>query len=232
MGEALITLLIGPLQLLMEALFSLGRAWLGHPGWAILLLSGAVSLLTLPLYRRAEAIQRREAEKLARMKPEADHIRQTFRGNERYLMLENCYRIHGYRKADSLKSSLSLLLQIPFFMAAYRFLSGTSALAGVSFWAIADLSQPDGLLTIGGRTIHLLPLLMTAVNLASAALYLKGATRGNRIQTVVLALVFLALLYRAPAGLALYWTANNVFSLGKNLLGRARRRSGDPAVCY
>ena len=30
---------------------------------SLLLLIGAVSLLTLPLYRRAEAIQRREAEK-------------------------------------------------------------------------------------------------------------------------------------------------------------------------
>ncbi|GHT78942.1 membrane protein [Spirochaetia bacterium] len=33
-----------------------------------------------------------------------------------------------------------------------------------------------------------------------------------------MALIFLALLYNSPAGLVLYWTANNVFSLAKNIL--------------
>jgi hypothetical protein len=37
-----------------------------------------------------------------------------------------------------------------------------------------------------------------------------------------MAAIFLALLYNAPAGLALYWTMNNVFSLIKNLLARTK----------
>jgi len=33
-----------------------------------------------------------------------------------------------------------------------------------------------------------------------------------------MAAVFLALLYNSPAGLVLYWTCNNIFSLGKNIV--------------
>jgi membrane protein insertase Oxa1/YidC/SpoIIIJ len=32
-----------------------------------------------------------------------------------------------------------------------------------------------------------------------------------------MALIFLVLLYNSPSGLVLYWTCNNIFSLGKNL---------------
>jgi membrane protein insertase Oxa1/YidC/SpoIIIJ len=107
------------------------------------------------------------------------------------------------------------------FLTVFRYLSGLEEVAGQGFGPIADLSRPDGLL--GG--VHLLPLLMTAINAASAYYYVDD--RNKRLQAWALAVVFLVLLYRSPAALVLYWTTNNLFSLVRNLAGR---QGGQPRL--
>jgi len=215
--HALYQLLIGPLELLFETVFSLAYRVVKSPGLTIVFLSLAMNFLVLPLYRRADAIQTEQRDKALQMKPWVDHIKKTFRGDERFMMLETYYREVGYKPTDALKGSVSLLLEVPFFIAAYRFLSGLSLLNGVSFGPIADLGAPDGLIRIGGLAINLLPILMTLINVAAAAIYMKGFPLRNKLQMYGMALVFLVLLYGSPAGLVFYWTLNNLFSLGKNI---------------
>ena len=74
------------------------------------------------------------------------------------------------------------------------------------FGPIADLGAPDGLLTIDGLTLHALPILMTAVNFISSAIYTKGFPLKDKLQLYLMALLFLVLLYDSPSGLVLYWT--------------------------
>ena len=114
-----------------------------------------------------------------------------------------------------MRGATSLLLEIPFFIAAYRFLSGLSILQGVSFGPIADLGKPDGLLHIAGLTINLLPIVMTVVNLISCVIFTKGSLAKTKIQLYGMAIFFLFFLYTSPSGLVFYWTLNNVFSLAK-----------------
>jgi hypothetical protein len=99
-------------------------------------------------------------------------------------------------------------LQIPFFIAAYQFLEGFNPLAGVSFGLIKDLSLPDALLD----SINLLPIAMTVVNLVTAYFYARNGNGSELKQMLVVAFLFLVLLYKLPSGLVLYWTMNNVFS--------------------
>ena len=56
LGSMLSTLLIGPLKLIFEVIFSLVNR-LDNPGLSIVALSLCMNLLVLPLYRRADAIQ-------------------------------------------------------------------------------------------------------------------------------------------------------------------------------
>lgn len=79
-----------------------------------------------------------------------------------------------YKMSDALNGSVSLLLEVPFFMATYNFLSNLELIQGVSLGPIADLGAQDGLLVIGGVAINLLPVIMTVVNIVSSVLYLKG----------------------------------------------------------
>lgn len=209
--------LIGPLELFFEVIYSIAYRLIGDPGLAIVFLSLAMNFLVLPLYRRADAMQEAERDRSARMKPAVDHIKKTFKGDERFMMLQTYYRQNGYKQTDSLKGSISLLLEIPFFIAAYYYLSELSLLNGVSFGPIPDLGAPDALLQIGSITINVLPLLMTAINVVSAAVYMKGFPISSKIQMYGIAAIFLVLLYNSPAGLVFYWTLNNIFSLFKNL---------------
>ncbi len=219
-------LILGPPGLLIDTVYALGFRLTGSPGLSIVLLSLAVNLLLLPLYRRADLLQRQEQERAARLKPWADRIRKTFRGDERFMILQTYYRQNRYKPYGALKGALSLLLEVPFFMAAYRFLSGLSLLDGAAFGPIRDLGRPDGLLSLGGASLHLLPVLMTVLSIASGALYTRGLPRKESLRLYGMALVFLVLLYNAPAGLALYWTLNNAFSLARNLIRRAAGRAG------
>ncbi len=227
MAQVLWNIVISPLVYLIELVFSLFWYGTGSPGVAIIGVSIVVNLLCLPLYKMADDAQERERAKQASMQRWVDHIRATFTGDERYMMLSAYYAEQGYRPVQALVSSLSLLLQIPFFISAYSFLSNLKLLQGTSFLFLSDLGSPDGLIRLGGLTLNLLPIVMTALNCVSTAVYTRGLPLRDKIQAYGLAAVFLVLLYDSPSGLVFYWTCNQLFSLGKNLVMKtlARRRA-------
>lgn len=222
-GGALYKLILGPLELFFETAFSFAYHILGDAGAAIIFFSLAMNFLVLPLYRRADALQAEERDREAGMRPWVTKIKKAFKGDERYMMLRTYYRQCGYKQTDALKGSLSLLLEVPFFIAAYRFLSGLELLRGVSFGPIRDLGAPDAMISLGSVSVNLLPLLMTAVNILSASIYLKGFPLKSKIQLYGAAFIFLVLLYDSPAGLVFYWTLNNLFSLAKNIFCKLKR---------
>ncbi len=211
------TLLLGPLKLVFEMIYMVANRFLNHPGLSVIVLSLIMNILVLPLYRRADAMQEQARDIDAKLNPGVSHIKKAFSGDERMMILQTYYRQNNYKPTDALNGSVSLLLEVPFFMAAYQFLSNLKLLEGVSLGPIADLAAPDGLIVIGSLTINLLPILMTAVNVVSSAIYLKGFPLKTKIQLYGMAAFFLVFLYTSPAGLVFYWTLNNIFSLVKTI---------------
>ena len=211
------TLVIYPLTQIIEFVYSFCYKIFGNTGISVIGVSCAVSLLTLPLYIVAEHWQQVERDIQKRMKGEVDKIRDVFHGNERYMILSTYYRQQRYHPIMSLRSAFGLLIQIPFFTAAYSCLSNMSALQGQSFLFIRDMGAPDALFKIGSFDVNVLPIAMTLINMVSGTLYTRGLSIRDKIQTYGLALVFVAILYDSPAGLVMYWTMNNVFSLVKNV---------------
>ena len=167
----LYTLLIQPLQLFFELIYMAADWIIGDPGLSIIALSLAMNFLVLPLYRKADAMQEEERQTELRLHEGLTHIKKTYKGDERMMILQTFYRQNDYKPTYVLKGATSLFLEIPFFIAAYRFLSGLELLHGVSFGPIADLGRPDGLLVIAGLTINVLPLIMTGVNLISCIIF-------------------------------------------------------------
>ncbi|MBO4241692.1 MAG: membrane protein insertase YidC [Clostridiales bacterium] len=214
---ALYTVLIKPLELIFEIIFSISNRIVHHPGLAIIFLSLAMNFLVLPLYKRADAMQEEERKTEEKIGPWQEKIKKTFKGDERFMMLQAFYRENNYKPTDALKGSLSLMLEIPFFIAAYRMLSSLKLLQGVKFGPIADLGAPDHMIVIGALAINLLPILMTLINIISSAIYTKGLPTKAKVQLYGMALIFLVFLYNSPAGLVFYWTLNNLFSLVKNI---------------
>ena len=211
-------LFLSPLTLLLEAVYCFALHILKSCGAAIFPLSLVVNLLLLPFYNRADAIQAEEREKQKKMEPFLQHIKKTFKGDERYMMLQCYYRQNHYKPLYALRSSIALILEIPFFIAAYNFLSNLPDLRGTSFLFLKDLAQPDALFSISGFSINILPIVMTLINVISSEIYTKGLKFKDKITLHGMALIFLVLLYNSPSGLVLYWTLNNVFSLIKNIV--------------
>lgn len=219
----LYTIFIQPLQLIFEVIFNIANDFIGHPGLAIIVLSLIMNFLVLPLYKRADDMQERQRDTEARLKKGMDHIKKSFSGDERMMILQVFYKQNNYKPTSALSGSVSLLLEIPFFMAAYNFLSNLQLLNGVSLGPIKNLGAPDAMFTIGSFDINVLPILMTVINVIASAIYLKGFPTKTKVQLYAMAAFFLVFLYTSPAGLVFYWTLNNLFSLCKNCFNKLEK---------
>lgn len=217
MGNYLYTLIIYPLEQLIELTFAFCIRVFKNQGISVLFVSVAVTLCCLPLYivaERWQEIQRNIEEKL---RPGTTRIKKAFKGDEQYMILTAFYKQNHYHPLMALRSSFSLLIQVPFFMAAYHFLSNLESLRGTSFLFIKDMGAPDAMFTIGSFTVNTLPIAMTLINCISGTIYSKGHGAREKIQIYGMAALFLVILYPSPAGLVFYWTMNNLFSLVKNI---------------
>ncbi len=207
---------------MLQGVYSLAFHFLQSCGASIFPLSLVVNLLLLPFYKRADAIQKEERDRQKAMEPFVDHIKKTFKGDERYMMLQTFYRQHNYKPVYALRSSVALLLEVPFFIAAFHFLSNLQDMKFADFGILKNLGSPDALISVGSIHINVLPVLMTVINIISSEIYAKGMKFKEKLQLHGMALIFLVLLYNSPSGLVLYWTLNNVFSLVKNIVGNSR----------
>ena len=237
MLTVLYTFFIAPLEALMTAVLGAAHDLIGSYGWSVAVMSLVVNTLILPIYNKAESWQEEERRIKKGFESTEAMIKRTFKGQERFAMLTTMRRQHGYSARLALRSSLGFFLQIPFFIAAYHLLSNMPELRGVAFGPITDLGAADGLIKLGGFSINVLPLLMTAVNLLSAFVYTASLSKQDKIQLYGLSALFLILLYASPAALTLYWTLNNVYSLGKNFIQKRqikfqrKEKNTEKALC-
>jgi len=231
MIDILYTLIIFPIEQVIEICFFYGKAWFGNVGIAIIGVSVAVSTFVLPIRLMAEKRQRRQREIEKSLKDGVDRIKSVFKGYKRFMLLSTYYRQNNYHPIFALRNNLDLLIQIPFFIAAYHFMYDLDALNGVKFLFIANLGRPDALLF----NQNILPIAMAAINIVSGMIYAKDLTERDRIQLYLVSVVFLVLLYDSPAGLALYWTSNNIYNLVRNIIqnnvkNKKREERKEPTV--
>ncbi len=213
----LYNVVLSPITQIIEVSYRVFSQLFKNTGIAILGVSLTVTLLCLPLYIVAEDWEEKERNIQSKLKSGIERIKKAFSGDEQYMILSTYYRQNHYHPIMALRSSFGILIQIPFFLAAYHTLSGLPDLQGKSFLFIKNMGLPDSIFTIRGFSINILPIAMTAINCISGAIYSKGHGIREKIQIYGMALLFLVVLYNSPAGLVLYWTMNNIFSLVKNI---------------
>ncbi|MBX3703232.1 MAG: membrane protein insertase YidC [Steroidobacteraceae bacterium] len=211
-----------------------GAAWL-----AILLLSLTVKLLMAPLIMVAERWQADVNRTRSLLEPELAAIRREYKGEEAHNRTLAVYRKHGVSHFYTFKSLAGFMIQIPVFIAAFDMLGENIRLSGESFLWIADLAMPDRAaalpftLPFFGAHLNLLPFVMTAFTVLAArwqedASLAPALRHGQRLRLYAMAGLFLLLLYTFPAGMVLYWTANNFWHLLRvafDRLGRHRAPS-------
>lgn len=215
--SVLYTIIIYPLVSIVDFSFVFAQRVFNVTGLSVIFVSVVITVLCLPLYAVAEKWQQIERDTQARLKCGVDRIKAVFKGDEQYMILTTYYRQNHYHPMMALRSSFGLLIQVPFFIAAYNYLSNLEFLNGASFLFLTDLGAPDGMFKIGSFSVNVLPIAMTLVNCVAGAIYAKGFSLREHLQLYGMAAIFLVLLYNSPSGLVLYWTMNNIFSLVKNV---------------
>ena len=199
----IITFFAKPLFLLLAWLFGIFANW----GWAIIGLTLIVRIVLYPLtYKGMVSMQ-----KLKDLTPKMKEIQEKYKGDAQKMQL-HIMELYKKHKVNPMGGCLPLLLQIPVFFAIYRVLYNAVELKDAAWllW-IKDLSAMD--------PYFILPILM------GGSMYLQQkvspTTFNDPMQEKVfkfLPLVFTIFLITFPAGLMLYWTVNNIFSIIQQIL--------------
>ena len=217
--DILYNITIYPIEFIIEIVFYLfNNVFKSGYATSLFFLSLVINFISLPLYNIAESWQAKERAIQEKMKPMIDNIKAVYKGDQRYLLIRACQRINGYKTIYAFRGTLGLLIQIPFFLAAYNFIHNLSGLQLGSFLFIKDFSKPDGILNIGNISVNILPFIMTLFSLLAGLVYSKKLRFKESLPLYIVSLIFLVLLYNSPSGLVFYWTLNCLFSLIKNIV--------------
>jgi YidC/Oxa1 family membrane protein insertase len=210
-------------------------SWVNNPGIAIILLSLAAKIILSPLTGVADRWQRDVNRIQGRIQPRIADIRKNFRGEEAHRLTLAVYRDEGVHPLFTLKSLAGFAIQVPMFIAAFDMLADNFALSGARFLWVEDLAAPDRFMALPfvvpffGGHFNLLPLVMTAFTVLSALTQRDDSLTPELLgkqqrQLYFMAGAFFLLFYTFPAGMVLYWTANNFWHFLKVQLTQWWRR--------
>ncbi|HUH43698.1 MAG TPA: YidC/Oxa1 family membrane protein insertase, partial [Treponemataceae bacterium] len=208
------TILLWPFTTLITKVFEFSFFLTGNYGISLILVSFFITLITAPLYILADKWKAEELTLKNKMAQSLQSINTHYTGSKKFYLTKTLQKIWGYTSLHSFKTSFGLILQIPFFFGAYEALTHYSGYQGVGFLFLQDLSKADSLFF----GLALMPLIMTLVNILSAAYYSRSFSWHKNKSLYIMAAVFLVLLYKSPSALLVYWTMNNVFSILKTFV--------------
>jgi YidC/Oxa1 family membrane protein insertase len=179
-----------------------GWSW----GWAIVILTVIIKLITWPL----TAAQQRTAQKMTQFKGPMEEIREKYKNDSEKLNKE-MMKLYTEHKINPFAGCLPIFIQIPVFFGLYTAFQTTVELRLESFLWIHDLSAPDTLFHIGSFGFNLLPILMGLTMWLSMRMT-PTPSADNTQKTIMytMALLFPVICYSLPAALSLYMTLQNL----------------------
>jgi YidC/Oxa1 family membrane protein insertase len=195
---------------------------IGNFGIAIIVFTAFVRLLFFPLANKSF----RSMGKMRMLQPEMTRLREAYK-DDRERMTKETMELYKREGVNPLSGCMPILLQIPVFFALYKVLFVTIEMRHAPFYGwIKDLSAPDptsfvnlfGLIPFDPPsflTIGVWPLLMGLTMFLQQKL---NPAPPDPIQAKVfmfLPVIFTVILAGFPAGLVIYWTANNTLTIAQ-----------------
>ena len=193
--------LLWPISKILFALLDGIHKVLGNWGWSIIVLTILVKIALMWFSNKSYysmAKMRALAPRLAALKEE--------HGDDRMRMSQEMMGIYKEEKVNPMAGCLPILMQMPIFLALYWVLVESVELRHAPWvlW-IRDLSAMD--------PWFILPLLMGASMFVQQQLNPQPADPMQAKVMKFLPIIFTAFMLFFPAGLVLYWTVNNLFSM-------------------
>ncbi len=222
--------IIGVIAALMLRLMILLNGVLNNYGVTILIFSFIIKLLTY----WPTAVQLKSSQRMQEIQPILKQVREQYKNDPQRMNAETMALYKKY-KINPFGGCLPLLLQIPIFWGMFNALRNAIELKGAPFFLwISDLSQPDvlfklpftvPLVNIG--SVNVLPIVMTLIWVLQNKFTMPGRGGVKSEQQKLMAwlpVIFGVLFYNWPSGLVLYWTSNQLFTMGQMFLMRKSMR--------
>jgi len=183
-------------------------------GFAIIIITLIIKMIMWPLTHKSTVSMRN----MQTMQPLVAKLKEDYANDPQLLQRKTMelYKEHG---VNPVGSCLPMFLQIPVFFALFSTFRAAIELRHAPFlgW-VHDLSMPDTIFSIAGLPIRPLALTMAVTMLLQQKLTPKTGDQNQARMMYFMSLFMLVLFYGMPAGLTLYWTVNQIFSIVQNLI--------------
>ena len=178
-------------------------------GWAIVLLTCLIKVITWPL----TSIQMKAAKKMQKFAKPMQDIREKHKDNPEKMQKE-LMKLYTENKINPFAGCLPILIQMPIFFGLYTAFQTTVELRLHSFLWIADLSAPDTLFHLGGFPVNLLPVLMGITMWLSMRMSPQPSGDGSqKMIFLMMTLLFPVICYPMASALTLYMTIQNLLTM-------------------
>src|SRR2546426_8601469 len=186
------------------------HSWLLDYGLAILALTTIIKLTLWPIQNRAN----RSMRQMAALSPKMQELKEKYKDDPTRMnqVVMKLYKQYGINPVGG---CLPMMIQIPIFFGLFKMLGQAVELRNAKFLWVKDLSQPDTIahLPLLGWPINIIPLCMAATQIWLMAMTPKTGDPTQRRIAMFMPLIFLFICYNFAAALALYYTAQNLFSI-------------------
>jgi YidC/Oxa1 family membrane protein insertase len=186
------------------------NSWLHDYGLAILALTTIIKLTLWPIQNRAN----RSMRQMAALNPKMQELRDKYK-DDPTRMNQELMKLYKQYGINPVGGCLPMMIQIPIFFGLFKMLGQAVELRNAKFLWVKDLSQPDTIahLPLLGWPVNIIPLCMAATQIWLMAMTPKTGDPTQRRIMMFTPLIFLFICYNFAAALALYYTAQNLFSI-------------------
>ncbi len=190
-------------------------------GMGIILVTILVKLIFMPLSWKST----RDMKKMSAVQPQLKALREKYKGDTQRLYYEQ-QKLFKENNVSQLGGCLPMLVQIPVFFAMFNTFRAAIEIRNAGFLWVDDLSMPD---PIFGLPIHPLALLTGVTMFIQQKLTPMPDPNQARMMSFM-SLVFVVFFYNMPAGLTLYMTVNQLFSIGQMYFFRRMEKKANKAA--
>ena len=182
-------------------------------GLSIIILTILLRIAIWPLHAKSTRTMKR----MAKLQPEMQRLKEKYSDDPQRMNAElmGLYKKFGI---NPLGGCLPMFAQLPIFFGFFIMLQYAVELRGESFLWVADLSQPDTQWHLMGIPINILPIVMAATSFLQIKMMPATGDPMQRKIILFMPFMFFFFCYNFASALALYWTVQNIFSIGQTWL--------------
>lgn len=208
-------------------------------GWTIVAITILIKVLFWPLTAKST----RSMKRMQALQPEINALKEKYKDDQQKFVQKQM-ELWKKNKVSPMSGCLPMLIQMPVFLGFFTMIRSAIELRGAHFLWVTDLSKPDTLFMIPGVTFipfistpeglpfNLLPLFMGGAMLWQSHLQPASPGMDPAQQKMMrwMPAIFILFLYNYPAGLALYWTVNNLLTVLQTKLTKTSAPAVIPVV--